>query len=516
MKVPNFIKRFLMCSVPVAAVSIATMSVPTAWAEGASGNNVTLSGEVVTGGVEGGSSYNDTVKNNHVTITDGTQVTGAVDGGFSISGSAEDNHVTITNKAQVKGGVSGGFSMNGSAVNNTVTITGDAIVNANVEGIVGGYVSEFGAGVATGNHVTISGGATITTNFVQGGFSCDNDATHNSVTLDGAVFTSATNVYGGYSGVASAATTNNTVTLRSGDYSNVTIYGGNREDVTGNKLALDNCTGTLGNVNKFDTIEQEGGYVTLLGGDLKAAGTIQVQGSAESAATLTSAVADGHLHVSATKGVTIDNANVYASGTVSVTSEGDIKLSNSTVGGSMIELNGAKLENVVVSVAQGGTANLCNSELSGGTVVSLAPSAAALTFISTTPDATTVLLDGCTVKLDTGNTVITGEKGSYTLDASGLFVGVEVSGDFTLDVTALAETVGNFESLNITLGDQSSSFADSGSNMTLSLNGQQYSSTQKDGSGIAFQVSSDSIPEPGTATLSLVALAGLAARRRRK
>ncbi len=256
MKVPYFIKKLLMCSVPAASAVIAAMSVPSAWAAGASGNDVTYSGEdkVVTGDVWGGSSYSDPVENNKLTVSDKANVTGAVDGGLSFNGTVENNHVTISNEAQVTGGVSGGFSLNGSAMNNYVTITNGATVNANTAGIAGGYVSEFGGGAATGNHLTISGGAKITTIFVWGGYSCDNNATHNSVTLDGAVFTSAAEVWGGYSTSSSAATTHNTVTLLSGDYSNVTISGGNQADVTGNKLVLNNFTGKLGTIKNFEEI----------------------------------------------------------------------------------------------------------------------------------------------------------------------------------------------------------------------------------------------------------------------
>ncbi len=234
MKLHYFIKRLLMCSASAASVALAAMTVPSAWADASEQVRIyTKADGPITGTIYGGDPYSGGgVQNCHVKVTDGATVTGAVYGGFSF-----DHNVQ----------------------NNSVTINGGARVTATTAGIAGGYAQDGQGACANGNHLTISGAYVIRTDTVYGGLSNHGDASGNYVTLDNAHFEYengtpyATTVFGGCSTASNGATENNTITLLSGDYSNITISGGNRE-AAGNTLVLDHFTGSLGNIENFEKI----------------------------------------------------------------------------------------------------------------------------------------------------------------------------------------------------------------------------------------------------------------------
>ena len=129
--------------------------------------------------------------------------------------------------------VYGGFtaSTGGSAADNVVKVSGGTVA-ADASGVggnvYGGFISHTGAGNATGNAVTITGGAMK-------------------------------DVYGGYTNGTGQAT-GNTVTIGDGTNALPTgtsiagyLYGGNQADDTGNKLVV-NTPVSVKNIKKFETL----------------------------------------------------------------------------------------------------------------------------------------------------------------------------------------------------------------------------------------------------------------------
>lgn len=129
--------------------------------------------------------------------------------------------------------VYGGFtaSTGGSATNNVVKVSGGTVA-ADASGVggnvYGGFISHTGAGNATGNAVTITGGAMV-------------------------------DVYGGYTNGTGQAT-GNIVTIGDGTNALPTgtniagyLYGGNQAADTGNKLVV-NTPVSVKNIKKFETL----------------------------------------------------------------------------------------------------------------------------------------------------------------------------------------------------------------------------------------------------------------------
>ena len=129
--------------------------------------------------------------------------------------------------------VYGGFtaSTGGSAADNVVKVSGGTVA-ADASGVggnvYGGFISHTGAGNATGNAVTITGGTMK-------------------------------DVYGGYTN-GTGMTTGNTVTIGDGTNALPTgtsiagyLYGGNQADDTGNKLVV-NTPVSVKNIKKFETL----------------------------------------------------------------------------------------------------------------------------------------------------------------------------------------------------------------------------------------------------------------------
>ena len=129
--------------------------------------------------------------------------------------------------------VYGGFtaSTGGSAADNVVKVSGGTVA-ADASGVggnvYGGFISHTGAGNATGNAVTITGGAMV-------------------------------DVYGGYTN-GTGTTTGNIVTIGDGTNALPTgtsiagyLYGGNQAADTGNKLVV-NTPVSVKNIKKFETL----------------------------------------------------------------------------------------------------------------------------------------------------------------------------------------------------------------------------------------------------------------------
>ncbi len=97
-----------------------------------------------------------------------------------------------------------------------------------------------------------------------------------------------------------------------------------------------------------------------------------------------------------------------------------------------------------------------------------------------------------------------------------LLEGVNVNGNITLDLSNWEDVVeaGGYESIALNLGNTTSFTA--GSSITAKVGEESYTGTASANGAVQFSmVSSPAVPEPATTTLSLLALAALAGRRRR-
>ncbi len=436
---------------------------------------------------------------------------------------AVGNSVTIegsTVYAIAYGAYTKGWS---SVSGNSVTVTDSTVTCAGntAGGIYGAYGEH--SGDISGNSVTVTD-STVTGEIAGGLNKSGPTATNNTVTIDGSTVVG--NIYGGYcESVSQGTAVNNTVTLKStnqsGDLSQAAIYGGytRAEDaVSGNKLSMEGFSGTIKSVHNFDTIEQTGGEVIIKSGKLSAATSVSIKGTdADHPASLSSSATNGALSVQGAQSVSIENASLEAAGTVTIHADESIAMKDTFITAVDFLLEGEGdastriLENVHIMLASSGTADLRNSTLRGNTTISGISSA--YTMLTSSDDALTVLLDGSIVELDSSNTTVEDNgDGQYTIQTSAL-AGLEVQGDFTMDFTALSDELQGFECIEVQYTDTQLAPT---SNVTFALDGVSYKTTQnEDGSGYTVG-SADAVPEPTTATLSLLALAAMAARRRRK
>ena len=211
------------------------------------GNKATISGGIIDIHVYGGRSETGDAAGNTATIISGT-VGECVYGGMG-GGSATENTVTISG-GEVQYDVVGGWSSEGSAERNTVTISGGTVTGSMYgAGVYGGQSSD---GSAKDNTVTISGDGMVQVP-VYGGYSKTGDASGNTVTLSGGTVKGS--VYGGKS--ENGVVTGNTVTLTgTAVVSDAQLYGSNvSTENSGNKLVVDNWSGTVGGLHNFDSIE---------------------------------------------------------------------------------------------------------------------------------------------------------------------------------------------------------------------------------------------------------------------
>jgi len=178
--------------------------------DAADGNVVTMkSGAVnyIAGGWSGSNEDGGSVKNNQVTVEDGT-VGSQIYGGASDGGSVELNRVIFEKGStfEIFGGQSGGKD----ALNNTVTINDGTVTNNVYGGQANTGWRTSACGDAKGNKVTINGG-TIS-GVVYGGYSVSGTAggvsedEGNKVKISGGTVSGS--LYGGYSGGTGSATYN--------------------------------------------------------------------------------------------------------------------------------------------------------------------------------------------------------------------------------------------------------------------------------------------------------------------
>lgn len=229
-----------------------------------SDNNITLGTEggatdkpfSTYGTISGGGKKNATadVSNNTLTIH-GLKVSNGNDfsiiyGGISGTGAVTNNRVFFNNGLS-KDPIYGGF--NGASATKEVKGNSVTVADGTVEGDVQGGGTA-GTGAVTKNTVMLKGGTFG--DEAMGGIirnaSSSADVTGNTVTISGGKFTRTnTYVHGGYT-QGTGKTINNTVNLGDGtnamaagtDLKKVNLVGGNKSDVTGNRLNV-NASGII-------------------------------------------------------------------------------------------------------------------------------------------------------------------------------------------------------------------------------------------------------------------------------
>ena len=186
--------------------------------------------------------------------------------GRSIIGNATTaNKLTLKNGTTHRDAYGGWTAGTGTLKTPTNDSTGNAVdlQNATVRNVYGGFTASTG-GSATANVVKVSGGtvaadASGVGGNVYGGFISHTgagNATGNAVTITGGTMV---DVYGGYTNGTGQAT-GNTVTIGDGTNALPTgtsiagyLYGGNQADDTGNKLVV-NTPVSVKNIKKFETL----------------------------------------------------------------------------------------------------------------------------------------------------------------------------------------------------------------------------------------------------------------------
>ena len=186
--------------------------------------------------------------------------------GRSIIGNATTaNKLTLKNGTTHRDAYGGWTAGTGTLKTPTNDSTGNAVdlQNATVRNVYGGFTASTG-GSAADNEVKVSGGTVAADASGVGGNVCGGfishtgagDATGNAVTITGGTMV---DVYGGYTNGTGQAT-GNTVTIGDGTNALPTgtsiagyLYGGNQADDTGNKLVV-NTPVSVKNIKKFETL----------------------------------------------------------------------------------------------------------------------------------------------------------------------------------------------------------------------------------------------------------------------
>ena len=191
------------------------------------------------------------------------QETDSVYGNYKSNEDANGANVTIKNKSNLAH-VYGGFSDSANANNNVVNIDNSTSLR-----VFGGYANgKTENSNANGNKVIISDSSTIKGESLYGGWSGYGSASGNIVTIENSTATNS-NIWiiGGYAPNtnknSTISATGNTVKLiGSTNVENADIYGGRTDNsnpagidvTTGNKLILENWSGSVKSVQNFSDI----------------------------------------------------------------------------------------------------------------------------------------------------------------------------------------------------------------------------------------------------------------------
>ncbi len=247
------------------------------------GNHIILSGNstISTIYIRGGYAQNGDAIGNLISILDDAQVinNSPLYGGYAPTGKANGNIVSIQDHAQVKGSVYGGYSK-GDASGNRIIFGGSSVTTLDFSGSSGGYSTDGNAigntilvmdqamvdgfltggktltsGKAIDNHIILSGNSVITSPWIAGGDSQNDDIIGNTVSILDHAQVSGTIAGGSTNG---GTVRNNRIILAGapnlvaaellGGYS----FGGTVRD---NTLEIRSAGITVKSVNAFDTYQ---------------------------------------------------------------------------------------------------------------------------------------------------------------------------------------------------------------------------------------------------------------------
>ena len=285
------------------------------------------------------------INNNEFKINDTTSQSlnnrANVYGNYQDSGDANGANVNITNNSNLNH-VYGGFSASANANNNVVNIDD----NSTSLRVIGGYANGTENSNANGNEVIVRN-STITGSSLYGGWSGYGSASNNIVTIENSTATNS-NIWiiGGYAPNtnknSTISATGNTVKLiGSTNVENADIYGGRTDNsnpagidvTTGNKLILENWSGSIKSVQNFSDIDfkevdwQNGGTVlTITGSPENALANTTLNLISFAGGTIINKDESMTFVASENKvnlGITKDNLNVYSGFFSGVTINGD-------------------------------------------------------------------------------------------------------------------------------------------------------------------------------------------------
>ncbi len=402
---------------------------------------------------------------------------GAIKSGDSISLNATDGSITITgNTAEVSGGAlhsSWGVDIAAATditISNNIAITGD-----------GGAIYSFDAVTITAG---TDGTATISENYA-GGYG-GAIYSYETVTLSGGEFNIHDNTAEAEGGAIYAAS----VSI-SADGGNIT-FSGNEDSEGANDIVLDGGTAELSATN--------GNKLTLEGG-IRNAGEMYLATDADSAIYLGGTNSSEYLNIaddSNLQGMTTDSGEVAV-----------LSFSEEAI------IGNALLQNIALNGNGTGTITFDGTTLEFNDFNSLTESTfyskdEAITLTHEQPILETATING-NLTFNIAERLLTEALGMN--DGNGvniiiLLAAEDVEGEFSI---TLSEELSNF--LN-TSADSYGIYSMEGE--LLGTDSAEYGAETYGGATLVINGLSAVVPEPGTATLSLLALAALAARRRRK
>ena len=299
------------------------------------------------------------------------------------------------------------------------------------------------------------------------------------------------------------------------------VYGSSSD---GNALSTN--LEALGNANSVIKLQGAGGHFATSSGSLSGR-TLELANKSDGTAALT-----------ISNGSSGDNpstsyiaAKIKGNGTVDYTFQGQGTISRLTFEGDVSDWSGlfkySKAKGLHLRF--GGAASEVNAEIknaSTGTLSLFVGNTGKKTAFNNTVDVSTISIDADNT-MSIGGTITTAD---LTLNLNSIleFAGgvLNVTESYTLNAGCITLADG----LTFTTADDYTLFNVTGANNTLTIegldswsgsnyliDGVEYSTALlQDGNSLKLTFKTQTIPEPTTATLSLLALAGLAARRRRK
>lgn len=486
-----------------------------------SGSLVVESEHTVT--LNGDNSYSGGTTLNKGTLTAGSATAFGTAAVTVNGGTLNMNSLAMTNAVVLNGGTLQGAD----AFSGGITVTGDAVLETALNTAVqleAGTLS--GTAIGNKSRVTAAGGTlacdlegraalNVTGDTVFSGHATHTGGTtveSGTLTITGSVETDI-NVQGGELVIDTELADGQAISLEGGNMRGHVVVGDNTYVSVWEDAVIDgNVTVRDGVLENYDrdlritgTLDLESGY-TEIGGSLHT-GELTI---AEGAELLHGS--EGQVSLTATEGSTAVLTGV--------------SLEEGCIRGTDAELRGS-ISGALIYLAKDVQISLENILLNADTritddpaVVSMNNTLALLNSTNTEVVAESLTANALTLYAsgDAENT-LTLNGGSAVVELScAMFDSVTLSGsDLYLDLTALAVTLGDADAFSLTFTNGSLAALDADSlRLYATMDGVNYLAgyTAQQG-GMADKVYFAIVPEPATATLSLLALAALAARRRR-